>query len=418
MKRTNRIKALYLLSLCIVFSFFPLNALTLNKTSQELRSLIGDTVSFDFGLKNDDFSILYMNRIDTVWKKKIKDKSKAQKFKHFEIKETPLTISQIENLEYKIVEVKNRNNISSYNNPDVNVYLESINTQIPIQLLWKYDSEQSVKIKVKRKILELATEFKNNPIIYIIDPYTNKYYTNDHRAYKRTSYKDNIFYYGTYMIPHAILEVEDEAGMQYKVERDKILTESEYNKLKNETLSRLKKDGNYTFQLSKVEKSIKSNKDEGTLKTLPSTGNSVPSNFEDNNISILWDNTFDKFLFKLKNKSDETIKIIWDEAIFVDENNNSGKIIHKGIPESRAHESQKPTMVAGNGEIEEIIIPVERIDKTPNTIIPRIRLNREALNNKSIKIILPIEKRGKINEYIFIFDIIWKYDHPELQDFD
>jgi hypothetical protein len=53
--------------------------------------------------------------------------------------------------------------------------------------------------------------------------------------------------------------------------------------------------------------------------------------FEDNMMTILWMPTETDIKFTLKNKTDHSIKIIWDEAAFVDVEGRSQHIIHSGV---------------------------------------------------------------------------------------
>ena len=53
--------------------------------------------------------------------------------------------------------------------------------------------------------------------------------------------------------------------------------------------------------------------------------------YEDNIISILIMGGKKQFEFSLTNKMTNSIKIVWDEASLVDENNMVSKVVHKGV---------------------------------------------------------------------------------------
>lgn len=113
-----------------------------------------------------------------------------------------------------------------------------------------------------------------------------------------------------------------------------------------------------------------------------------------------------------KNNSESSLKVVWDEAAFVNENNESGRIIHKGVAKGNANESQTPTVVLKGTELSDLIAPVDRLD---NWLIPHIGVQDPKMNGKTVKILLPIEIKGVVNEYIFTFDIVWRYAYPKLQ---
>lgn len=59
--------------------------------------------------------------------------------------------------------------------------------------------------------------------------------------------------------------------------------------------------------------------------------NETKNSYEDDFIKIIWLPALTEFSFTLENKSDNSIKIIWDEAVYIDEDNSSLKVIHSGV---------------------------------------------------------------------------------------
>ena len=64
------------------------------------------------------------------------------------------------------------------------------------------------------------------------------------------------------------------------------------------------------------------------------------------------------FGFVLENKSENTIKIIWDEAIFIDAEEFSRKIVHSGIKYNDINSSQIPTVIAKDSKLRDAVFPI------------------------------------------------------------
>lgn len=392
---------------------FMANALTLKKTTDELRTLIGDTISFKFDDKKGRTHIPYICSRDTVWKKSIKDKSKAKLNKHFTIKLSSTPIQQLENTQYRIVDVVNRTEYAYNDNFDVDVYIVPTNLSTDT-LIWKYESAEDIKIFSKRQSIKHTKGWKHGDIGYVLNPeLKSKYDKNDYRAYKKV-YCDGVsFWYGCYMIPHTEIAFKDDEGNAFNISLEGVISPKQFDELQEQTLARLKKEGRYHFQLSKIEKPQNPTIRHGKFKEVVADDAISKYLYEDNVISILWSDTKDMFVFLLKNNSENSLKVVWDEAAFVNENNESGRIIHKGVAKGKANESQTPTVVLKGTELSDLIAPVDRLD---NWLIPRIGVQDPKMAGKTVKILLPIEIKGVVNEYIFTFDIVWRYTYPELQE--
>lgn len=140
--------------------------------------------------------------------------------------------------------------------------------------------------------------------------------------------------------------------------------------------------------------------------------------YADNFIDIVLLGEDRQFSFILKNVSDNSIKLIWDDAVFVDFDGATSKIMHKGIKYSQREAGQPATTIIKGAKIEDIIIANNNVYFCDN---PRVNdwLTRsmypseKGLNPGQLKIMLPIQIKNIVNEYIFIFDIKFVYDHPE-----
>lgn len=139
--------------------------------------------------------------------------------------------------------------------------------------------------------------------------------------------------------------------------------------------------------------------------------------YVDNIIDLLIYANDRDFLISLKNISSNTIKIVWDEAVYVGVDNSSSKIIHIGTKYANRYESQPATVVIKNSKIEERITPSDLIyyDYVINKWTSEYLIRSgEKMLGKQMKLMLPIQIKDVMNEYLFVFDVIYEYKHPEL----
>lgn len=156
-------------------------------------------------------------------------------------------------------------------------------------------------------------------------------------------------------------------------------------------------------------------------------------NFSDKNINIDWQPTQKYFGFQLKNKTNSTIKLLWNDGVFMDSDGKSYRIANGTSKVSSNQESIVPTPILKDGLIEDIVYPVgwTYYDNTGNLvglpgrykmpdIFPIVEQNnkqqmreiKETYDNKTFKIMLPIEINNQTKEYIFIFKVdslLFKY---------
>jgi len=142
--------------------------------------------------------------------------------------------------------------------------------------------------------------------------------------------------------------------------------------------------------------------------------------YEDELIKIVWLPLSTQFAFTLENKSDNSIKIIWDEAVYVDENGSSGRVMHSGIKYVDRSNPQPLTVVVKKANVDDMVVPTDNIyyisgkyggwQTTP--LFPNRATSQEELNaltqkyvGKTVKILLPLQIQETVNEYIFSFKV-------------
>lgn len=174
-----------------------------------------------------------------------------------------------------------------------------------------------------------------------------------------------------------------------------------------------KREGNYSIQLISVDspKDIQS----GIVDTLTST-------YEDTIIKIKWQYAISQIIFDLNNKSDQTIKLVWDDAILISTENESKRIFHKGIKYIDRENPQSPTSIYKKSTLSDLVLPTSNTyfvsgqygGWTSLPIIPTMAIKfskkveyKPELLGKTLKVVLPFKIDDKTLEYVFVFKTIF-----------
>jgi hypothetical protein len=175
------------------------------------------------------------------------------------------------------------------------------------------------------------------------------------------------------------------------------------------------KSGIWHSTLVKVEKPEKSSERYGDVKTVDDKGVTKFS-FEDDYINIIIFGGDSHFSFKLDNKTQNSIKIVWDDAVFVDCNGSTSKVMHSGIKYNEKENPQVATTIISGASLEDIACPISNIrfdevqkEWVTDTMYPKTI----SKGVKQFRLMLPIQIKEVVNEYVFIFDVEYEYNHPE-----
>ena len=142
--------------------------------------------------------------------------------------------------------------------------------------------------------------------------------------------------------------------------------------------------------------------------------------YEDGLIKIVWLPLSTQFSFNLTNKSDHSIKIIWDEVAYVNENGSSQKVFHSGVKYIDRNNSQPPTTIVKGANIDDLIMPTDNVyfvsgqyggwRKLPlfsdeASTPEELNTLKSSYVGKVVKILVPIKIEETTNEYLFTFKI-------------
>lgn len=190
----------------------------------------------------------------------------------------------------------------------------------------------------------------------------------------------------------------------------------------------------YQISLAKVERPEKASSRYGLQKVDAITNDAKYKYFfEDDMVRILWLVGSRQISFLLKNKTDYSIKVPWDEAAFVDENGRSHRVMHSGVKYTDRDKPQPSTVIVRKGSIEDIVFPTDYVSWSSGTRYSAGRWDEKSLFlnfdyhseyskgsysslvdfekavnmkvGKQIQVLLPLQIQDVINDYIFTFNV-------------
>ena len=167
----------------------------------------------------------------------------------------------------------------------------------------------------------------------------------------------------------------------------------------------------YDITLTEVERPVDAKERYGEQKVIRfEEEGKTKFSFEDEMIKLIWLPTTSQFNFLLMNKTKHSIKIIWDEAAYVDENGSSKRIMHSGVKYSDRNNPQPPTTIVRGTTVSDIILPID--DFYGSLFSPyATRTEKESADKaeqyvgKSVQVLLPLKIKEIVNEYIFSFKV-------------
>lgn len=178
------------------------------------------------------------------------------------------------------------------------------------------------------------------------------------------------------------------------------------------------KSGGYYTYLSKVEKPSNPAIKYGKTTIINGDGKQATKfSYVDNFIDIVIFGNSEQFSFILKNISQSTQKLVWDNAVFVGIDGSTSRIMHSGVKYSERSASQPASTIIKGASLEDIACPISNVYYDEGTTVNhktygngwKTRSMYPTISSKEIKqvsLMLPIQIKDVENEYIFVFDII------------
>ena len=176
----------------------------------------------------------------------------------------------------------------------------------------------------------------------------------------------------------------------------------------------------YDVGLMEVERpaDVKTRYGEYTVKKVEEEGEQK-FYYSDEMVDIAWYSSGKGIGFELKNKTEHSIKIIWDEAAFVDHEGQSERILHSGVKYADSGNPQPPSVVVRGGSISQVVYPADKIHYAGSTLgwqhdplFPTKSATKKGIQKDAneyigvrVQILLPLKIEDVVNEYLFTFEV-------------
>jgi len=174
----------------------------------------------------------------------------------------------------------------------------------------------------------------------------------------------------------------------------------------------------YDVSLIEVQRSPSAQARFGDMKIAPDPAKGFFM-AEDHLMRIIWAGPDDQLGFDLLNKSDSFVKILWDDAAYVDITGQSRRVIHRGVKLADRNSPQAPSVIPGKGRLNDIVYPSDHASYYGNwsqrPMFPCLRegyacidSDRKlvaAYNGLDYRVLLPVEVGKETYRYTFVFKV-------------
>ena len=314
-----------------------------------------------------------------------------------------------------------------------NTFNISSKVTVPLLILDEFNKTKSEYFgKIYSK--EGSTQFEIVDIFLSDDHYPNIYLQILDRSNNKTfnldaiNHIDDLQHLGTTYRNPIVKAYYEVVGLEYKKEpygnkeeilyfklRNSITKDEDTYRAENAESQCFKEDirGGYKASLVQVEKPSDESNRYSKSEIVKDSLNKY--HYADNNINIAIEVGKESINFIMKNVSQHSLKIIWNDAVYVDSHGNTSKVMHKGVKYIDRDNDQPASTIIRGAKIEETVIPTSKVyrdDILGWTQYP-LFLFENKNNIEPVRLMLPIQIKDVVNEYIFVFDVKYGYIHPE-----
>lgn len=415
------------------------------KEPKSFEELVNETITLRLPDMHD-YSNFYWETPDTVWVKKVR---KPVLNKHFRLEKkgyhcdessdrqsTPASFLQEKKFIVLSVEQKEDSDLQSWNGhytktTTITIHLKSVNSGE--LLYWElfhtarnYADNGGYNAGIEIIVDRLSEEaYRRLPYI---DCYhsTEKYASAD--DYKplhidKTEYSiSTTFYYEPEVRGKLYIYGTKDNSIEIKFEdRDpNVISIEVFNQRVEEKQRRLANEGHFIAQLTHVQKPANSKIQRGKI-----TKQEVEDKFiyTDNYISIVMGAMEKNLVFVLQNKTDYSMKVLWDEASFIKPGGSAQRVLHNGVRFVEKSQPQAPSVIPGHATLNEAIVPSDNIRYSSiagewivDPLLEGMKRKDSFASGSTFSVLLPIQISGVTNEYTFTFTLTWVYNNPEVRE--
>ena len=112
--------------------------------------------------------------------------------------------------------------------------------------------------------------------------------------------------------------------------------------------------GTYDVELVSVERPAEVKERYGksdTISTVAGDAGITEYKYEDELFRTYWRVGKTSIHFRIENKTDHSIKVIWDEAVYISIDKSSERVMHLGVKYTERNNSQPPTIIPRKGNV-------------------------------------------------------------------
>lgn len=377
--------------------------------------LIGDTITItEVELLKD----VYWEIPDTIWIKKVR---RPKLGKHYSLIRVYKGEGYSEDKAPKNEVINKRYKLLSFSEDTVALGAAGIRLG-----LLRIDTQEQIKIDsysdVSFIIDDLSKKYRGDILGKVFYQLKDKSLdAHDSKNYMKVVCTDChfIYHHGSYST-YTGLYVVLSSGYMFHVNNRKdahVLSEDEFHILQEGNIQKLISEGEYKMYISNVRNNNKILKKGFVTDSV--TNSSI---IKEPNLKISITPTEEYFSIIIENKSEKSIKLDWNEVVFVDENNNSQSVTHNGVKYIDANKPKLPSVIAPNSVLDDIIVPTSRLycsnfdyEWMVLPILNYVHKNGKYPVGTKVKLLIPLTINNIRNEYIFTYDIIWKYKNPDIR---
>lgn len=135
-----------------------------------------------------------------------------------------------------------------------------------------------------------------------------------------------------------------------------------------------------------------------------------PNAFEDETLRIGWEPGESQLGFILTNKTDASMRILWDDASFVNTSGRGDRVMHQGVKFADRSASMPPTLIVHGATLDDLVAPASNVfwregyGSEGGNWASKPLLSGAA-ESGSVKVLLPVESNGAVTEYLFAFNV-------------
>ena len=136
--------------------------------------------------------------------------------------------------------------------------------------------------------------------------------------------------------------------------------------------------------------------------------------YSDSVLSIVIMADYSDLCFIIKNNSNNSIKVYWNEASFVGTDGFTSKIMHSGIKYIEREKMQTPTTIIAGASLADCVVPINNVELLGGEWKERPLFDHTTpiYEAQYMKLMLPILVNGVMNEYLFTFKVCDEYTFP------